>query len=201
MGMKIDVDSMFMKVESILMKLRNIAVDLPFEKVIFEFEYMWRKTSGMMMIGQAPELEKMMDSLVMMLMDESFWQTLDAEITYAPEMMYNSAKMMAIETEMLSDGCDVNPHPFLCCAKTRVWSLLEMVEHLSADIDSGDLEDCTKVMGMMMQMADMVLEKHMIGRMIDMVVPNDTDEMKTKLQEAMAGMTAGEVPVNTLNYV
>jgi len=209
---KIDVDSMFMKVESILLKLRDIAIEMPFEKIIFEFEDMWRKTSGMMMIGQAPELEKMMDSLVMMLMDDSFWQQLDAEMMYAPEMIYNSAKMMAIESEMLSDGCDVNPNPFLCCAKTRVWSLLEMVEHLSADIDSGDLEDCTEVMGMMMeevemmvpkmmQMAEMVLEKHMIGCMIDMMVPKDTDEMKMQLQEAMAGVTAGAVPVNTLNYV
>merc|ERR1739838_808296 len=203
--MKIDVDSMFMKVESILLKIRDIAIEISFERVIFEFEDMWRKTSGMMMIGQAPELEKLIDTLVMMLMDDSFWQTLDAEMMYAPEMIYNLAKKMAIETEMLSDGCDVDPNPFLCCAKTRVWSFLEMVEHLSADIDSGDLEDCTKVMWMMMedmkmmvpkmmQMADMVLE-------IDMIVPNDTNEMKLKLQEAMAGMTAGEVPVNTLNYV
>jgi hypothetical protein len=211
MGM--DVDSMLHDMESILMKLRDRVTEIPFEKEMFLFQEMTMKTLDMMMIGQAPELEKMVDSLVFMMMEDSFWETLDMEMMYAPEMMYEFAKMMALDNGMLSEGCDVDQNPFLCCFKTRAKNGLLMVEHLAADVVAEDLEHCVENLRMMMEwnkmmvqnmmmMADMMLEKHMIGCMMDPMIVNGTEEMRMMMQEMM--MTTeedGASPITTLNYV
>jgi len=62
MGM--DVDTMLQHIESLLMKLRDRVTEIPFEKEMFMFDEMSRKTLDMMMIGKAPELEKLVDSMV-----------------------------------------------------------------------------------------------------------------------------------------
>ena len=78
--MSMDVDAIFEKVESIATKLKDRAVEIPFEKIIFLAQEMWRKTWEMLMIGEAPELEKFVDSIVFMTFDETLWQAVDMEV-------------------------------------------------------------------------------------------------------------------------
>merc|ERR1719341_2592504 len=163
------------------------------------------------MIGQAPQLEMLVDSLVSMMMEDSFWETLDMQMMYAPEMMYESAKMMAVDSGMLSEGCEVDQNPFLCCFKTRAKTGLLMVEHLAADLVAEDLEHCVEnlrrmmqgtkmMMENMMMIADMMLEKHMIGCMVDPMIVNGTEEMMM-LEMMMSTEEDGASPLSAINYV
>jgi len=85
------------------------------------------------------------------MMEDSFWETLDMQMMYAPEMMYESAKMMAIDNEMLSEGCDEDQSPFLCCLKTRAKNGLVMVEHIAADLVAENMEHCVENLRRMKQ--------------------------------------------------
>merc|ERR1719341_2127293 len=198
--MEMDVDSMLHDIESILMKLRDRVTEIPFEKEMFLFEEMSRKTMDMMMIGQAPQLEMLVDSLVSMMMEDSFWETLDMQMMYAPEMMYESAKMMAVDSGMLSEGCEVDQNPFLCCFKTRAKTGLLMVEHLAADLVAEDLEHCVENLRRMMQGTKMMMENMMmIATEEDGASPLSTinyvmDNSLEMVQMAYGGCPEGSMP-------
>merc|ERR1719427_1782467 len=196
----IDVKDVFQKIEDIATKLKDRAIEIPFETIIFHAQNMVRKTWDMMMIGEAPELEKLVEMLVVMTAEDSFWEMLDIQVRNTTDMMNKTATMMTMS--MLSEGCDEASNPFLCCFKSRANTVLEMIEQWGEDLDSGDFEHCEKMMKSAMEgikmmlhiayeMKDLMLEKHAIGCMVDPYVESMMSEMKSMMPEMMAVMANG----------
>ena len=206
-----DVDSLFIEVEEILLKLIDIIVEIPFEKIIFMVQEMCRNTLEMM-IGQSPEFEKFMDSAVGVLMEDFFWQAWDKNMVAGIQFVYDSAKMLVLENG-LCGGCTDDTKPFACCIKAVTEKLLGMVEHGADDIDTGDVEHeaeyvrqaIQELMMMpknMMMMAEMLLEEHMIWCMLEPMVMNMREEVRLTTLEMMWWIAVdGEEPLKTINYV
>merc|ERR1719481_208972 len=156
--MSMDDEEIFSKIEDIAKKIKERVTEIPFEDIMLLGQEMVRKTWDMLMIGEAPELEKLMDLLVYTTAEDSFWETLDIEVMNTLVMMNSTAIMMT--NSMLSDGCEEASNTIICCFKTRAGQALDMIEHLAEDLDTGDIEHCEEMMKslmgkmkMMMQMA------------------------------------------------
>jgi len=194
-----DVSDVFQKIEDITTKLKDRAIEIPFEEINFLAQDMVRKTWDMMMIGEAPELEKLVDMLVIMTAKDSFWEMLDIQVRNTTDMMNNTVMMMTMS--MLSEGCDEASNPFLCCFKSRANTVLEMIEQWAEDLDSGNFEHCEKMMNSSMEgikmmlhigyeMKGLMLEKHGIGCMVDPYVESMMSEMKIMMPEMIAVMSS-----------
>ena len=203
-----DLDDIFQKVENIATKLKDRAMEIPFETIIYLAQDMVRKTWDKMMIGEAPELEKLVDMLVLMTAEDSFWEMLDIQVRNATEMMNNTTMMMTMS--MISEDCDEASNPFLCCFKSRANKVLEMIEQKAEDLDSGNLEHCEEMMKSAMEgikmmlhigyeLKDIMLEKNAIGCMVDPYVESMMSEMKMMMPEMMAVM-ANEVDYDYEDY-
>ena len=203
-----DLDDIFQKVENIATKLKDRAMEIPFETIIYLAQDMVRKTWDKMMIGEAPELEKLVDMLVLMTAEDSFWEMLDTQVRNATEMMNNTTMMMTMS--MISEGCDEASNPFLCCFKSRANKVLEMIEQKAEDLDSGNLEHCEEMMKSAMEgikmmlhigyeLKDIMLEKHAVGCMVDPYVESMMSEMKMMMPEMMSVM-ANEVDYDYDDY-
>ena len=203
-----DLDDIFQKVENIATKLKDRAMEIPFETIIYLAQDMVRKTWDKMMIGEAPELEKLVDMLVLMTAEDSFWEMLDTQVRNATEMMNNTTMMMTMS--MISEDCDEASNPFLCCFKSRANKVLEMIEQKAEDLDSGNLEHCEEMMKSAMEgikmmlhigyeLKDIMLEKNAIGCMVDPYVESMMSEMKMMMPEMMAVM-ANEVDYDYEDY-
>jgi len=196
--MSMDDKEIFSKIEDIGKKVKERVTEIPFEDIILLGQEMVRKTWDMLMIGEAPELEKLMDLLVYTTAEDSFWETLDMEVMNTMEMMNSTTMMMT--NSMLSDGCEEASNPVICCFKTRAGQVLDMIEHLAEDLDTGDIDHCEEMMKslmgrmkMMIQMAynvlDLMFEKYALGCMVDPYIATLMNNVKTMMPNMISEMT------------
>merc|ERR1711970_1354125 len=155
----------------------------------------------MMMTGQAPELENLMDTLVNMVMDDVFWEHWDSNMNSGATNGTENMIRMFAEDEYLSGMCgDISESNHLYCfTKLAAEMACSILEHAAEDLVEGDIEhEVEMIMEMiqgvemmineMLKVADMILEKHMIWCTIESVVTNMNEGMKTMMEQMMMNL-------------
>jgi len=207
--LNIDEEAIFEQIEAIMYKLRDRVVEIPFEKLIMMSQEMYRNTVEMMMIGQAPELEKLMDAVMDILMDDVLLEQWKLNMISVSQ---NGSEYVGtlLEGGLLSEICEEDQ---ATCMKMGFNAFLEMIEDKAEDLESGDLGDKVEkirqtVQGInmmslqIMMLSEIALEKHVIWCMIEPMMINMAENIKLMMEQMMLmTLEDDEGPTDTINYV
>jgi len=207
--LNIDEEAIFEQIEAIMYKLRDRVVEIPFEKLIMMSQEMYRNTVEMMMIGQAPELEKLMDAVMDILMDDVLLEQWKLNMISVSQ---NGSEYVGtlLEGGLLSEICEEDQ---ATCMKMGFNAFLEMIEDKAEDLESGDLDDKVEkirqtVQGInmmslqIMMLSEIALEKHVIWCMIEPMMINMAENIKLMMEQMMLmTLEDDEGPTDTINYV
>jgi len=207
--LNIDEEAVFEQIEAIMYKLRDRVVEIPFEKLIMMSQEMYRNTVEMMMIGQAPELEKLMDAVMDILMDDVLLEQWKLNMISVSQ---NGSEYVGtlLEGGLLSEICEEDQ---ATCIKMGFNVFLEMIENKAEDLETGDVEEkvdkirqTVQGINMMsfqiMMLSEIALEKHVIWCMIEPMMTSMAENIKLMMEQMMLmTLEDDEGPTDTINYV
>merc|ERR1711970_674670 len=147
-----------------------------------------------MMIGQAPELERLMDAVMDILMDDVLLEQWKLNMISVSQ---NGSEYVGtlLEGGLLSEICEEDQGT---CIKMGFNAFLEMIENKAEDLETGDVEEKVEkirqtVQGInmmsfqIMMLSEIALEKHVIWCMME--------------QMMLMTLEDDEGPTDTINYV
>ena len=204
--MNIDMEEGFEKIKQMMINARARVREMPIEEIQLSFEKLATEMEENLLAGEDPKIQNMVHSIMASVMNNSFWIQFDEMFVGGMEMMEKSAVDMAVKNNLLSEGCELEAYPLMCCAETRMNQALEMIEHMADDMEVGNLDHCAdifrnmkqEIKGMvpeMMQMTDALNEKHLISCMLDSELMNKT----SSLQETLKSMEVEFIYENNLD--
>merc|ERR1711915_55432 len=124
----IDLEEGFEKIKQMMMNARERVREMPIEEIQSSFEKLVTEMEENLLAGEDSKIENMVNSIMASVMNNSFWFQFDEMFVGGMEMMERSAVDMAVKNNLLSEGCELEAYPLMCCAETRMNQALEMIE-------------------------------------------------------------------------